>query len=286
MPTWGLGVGVAGPPYQGRTSVLRDYFAPGKARLAALVDWQGVPESRHGIAYRLGDRLIKANNDIVGAVTGLPSQFRDNWELLSDPVQRRLLARALVDDALLTNRRRRALFSILLWGTLLAWVLAGVVVLLADRSALRTYESVYGLFLYSLATSIFLPTPFEILLQNAVDDLGVLWTVFVAASAKTAGSWIVLLMGDKANQGLASLVDRRPGLRRLFRSLERFAQHYGLWAVFILFSIPFMSDTAPLFILAVLRMRKLPFLAVTFAAIVVRSLLYIYGVDAISALTS
>lgn len=246
--------------------------------MAALVDWQGDGEGS-GIGYRLGDRVVKANNDVVSAITGLPEQFRDNWRLLSDPQQRRLLARSLVDESFLTPRRRKAVFSLLLWGSLFLWVSVGIVLAIVNRDALGTYESVYALFFYSLATSIFLPTPFEILLSNARAALGVFWTVAVAAVAKTAGSWIVLMMGDKANEGLGTLLEKRPLLKRIFKALERFAQKFGYFAVFALFAIPFMSDTAPLFILAVLKMRKSIFLAVTFAAIVARSLLYIYAGD-------
>jgi uncharacterized membrane protein YdjX (TVP38/TMEM64 family) len=263
-----------------RTTVLRDYLQPiGGGKTSKLTDWEGDAESRNGFLYRLGDRVVRANNDAVSALTGLPNQFRDNWALLRDPLQRRLLARSLTDETLLTPRRRKAVFSLLLWGSLFIWVTVGIVVAIANREALGTYQSVYSLFFYSLATSIFLPTPFEILLGNAVKSLGVLWTVVVAAVAKTAGSWIVLMMGDKANEGIQTLLEKHTALRKIFNGLERFAQKFGYFAVFILFAIPFMSDTAPLFILAVLNMRKSIFLAVTAAAIVTRSLLYIYAGD-------
>ena len=275
---------MAVPPVARRSAQLRDYWRPTEERrIAALVDWEG-DASGGGLVYRFGDRVVKANNDVVSAITGLPAQFRDNWRLLSDPMQRTLLARSLVDESFLTPRRRKAVFSLLLWGSMFVWVSIGLALLILNRKALPTYESVYGLFFYSLATSIFLPTPFEILLSNAVDDLGVFWTVAVAAVAKTAGSWIVLMMGDKANEGLATLLEKKPLLKRIFRALERFAQKFGYLAVFILFAIPFMSDTAPLFILAVLKMRKSIFLAVTCAAIVVRSLLFIYAGDFFAAL--
>lgn len=262
-----------------RSSQLRDYWRPtAERRIAALVDWEDEAKGG-GLVYRFGDKVVQANNDVVSAITGLPAQFRDNWRLLSDPTQRKLLARSLVDDSFLTPRRRKAVFSLLLWGSLFVWVAIGVVVALVNYKALGTYQSVYSLFFYSLATSIFLPTPFEILLSNAVKNLGVFWTVLVAAIAKVAGSWIVLMMGDKANEGLATLLEKHASLKKVFTALERFAQKFGYFAVFILFAIPFMSDTAPLFILAVLNMRKSIFLAVTFAAIVVRSLLFIYAGD-------
>jgi membrane protein DedA with SNARE-associated domain len=159
----------------------------------------------------------------------------------------------------------------------MVWVAIGVVLFIVNRPALGTYESGYSLFFYSLATSIFLPTPFEILLSSAVKPLGVVATVLIAATAKTAGAWIVLMLGDKANEGLETMMEKHPFVRGLFKAMERFAQKYGYFAVFVIFAIPFMSDTAPLFVLAVLDMRKSLFLGVSFLAIVARSLLYIYA---------
>lgn len=261
-----------GPPTQ-----LRDFLAPMPGRpVAALADWEGDLTGRN-VLLRLGDRVARANNDVVSALTGLPAQFRDNWALIRDPSQRGLLMRSLVDESLLTPRRRKAVFSILLWGSLAIWVTIGLVIFFVNRPALGTYESVYSLFFYSLATSIFLPTPFEILLSNAVKHLAVLWVVLIAATAKTIGAWIVLLLGDKANEGLATMLEKHAFLRRTFEAMERFAKKYGYFAVFVIFAIPFMSDTAPLFILAVLDMRKSFFLGVSFLAIVARSLLYIYA---------
>jgi len=258
-----------------RKTVLRDCFSgPGSCKVTVLLDYEGESEGP-GFLARFGDRIVRANNDVVGSITGLPGQFRDNWRLMRDPVQLRLLMRSLVDDSLMTVRRRKAVFSILLWSSLLAWGVVGLVLAVLNREALVTYQSVWSLFFYSLATSLFLPTPFEILLSNAEAHLGTPMTVMVAALAKVVGSWLVLLMGDKANAGLQQVLERNRLLRRVFHGLMAFAQKYGYFAIFVLFAIPFMSDTAPLFLLAVMRMRKAPFLIVTFAAIVVRSLLYL-----------
>src|SRR5690349_2719745 len=82
---------------------------------------------------RLGDRVARANNDVLAAITGLPAQFRDNWALVSDAGQRGLLLRSLVDESLLTPRRRKAVFSILLWGSLAVWVLVGLVLRSEER---------------------------------------------------------------------------------------------------------------------------------------------------------
>ncbi|MGB1586100.1 MAG: VTT domain-containing protein [Thermoplasmatota archaeon] len=262
------------PPKQ---SVLRDYFGSGGLkRTTVLVDWVGEPEGA-SVAYRLGGRIVRANNDFINGITGIPGQFRENWGLLKDPEQRKLLARALMDASLLTNQRRRAILSMLLYLSLFIWVVVGVVLAVVNRDALVDFQSGYALFFYSLATSLFLPTPFEIILGNAVENIGVLATVLIASVAKVVGAWLVLLAGDKASEGLNDLLSRRPKLDHAWQRVVAFAQRYGYSFVFVMFAIPFMSDTAPLFLLAVLNLRKGLFLAITFIAIVIRSLLYIYA---------
>lgn len=273
---------VADPTAQ-RTVFVDYFYDTPTQRVTRLVDY-AADVTGEGLAYRVGDRLIKANNDVVSAITGFPAQMRENWSILTDPRRRKLLARALIDNSLMTQQRRKALFSILLWGTLFVWLFAGLIVGIVNRDALTTYQSGWSLFFYSLGTSLFLPTPFEILLSNAVEAIGVLATVLIAAFAKTVGSWLVLMMGDKANEGLDSLSETRPLLGKIMGAMEAFARKYGYFAIFVLFAIPFMTDTAPLFVLALLNMKKAPFLAVTFAAIVVRSLLFIYAGDFFAAL--
>lgn len=260
-------------------TVFRDYFGDGGLTgLTVLADFEGDADEK-SFAYRFGNRLVRTNNDFFGAVTGIPAQFRDNWELLRDPLQRRLLARAMFDESLLTGQRRKALFSMLLWGGFALWLVAGIALAFVNREALPAYRSLFTLFFYSLATSLFLPTPFELILADAVKSIGVVWTVTVAAVAKVAGAWLVLMLGDKANRRVEGIISRWPRAQRVWERMVAFAQRYGYAVVFGLFAIPFMTDTAPLFLLSVLNMRKGLFLAVTFVAIVVRSLLFIYAGD-------
>lgn len=268
------------------TTILRDFYAPGRlARFTALRDHHGPDATPHGPFYRLGARVVAANSRMVDVLFGVPDQLRDDWALMADRRQRRFLARALVNERYMSPRRRRALMSILLWSMLVLWAVTGAIIAVVSRDALEVYKAGYALFFYSLATSVFLPTPFELLLQESVETLGFLATVLVAAVAKTVGAWLVLLLGDKANQGLDQVLGKRGLMARAFRWTQAFAQKYGYFAIFVLFAIPFMSDTLPLFVLAVMRMKKLPFLAVTFAAIAVRSVIYLAAGDAIAVLT-
>ena len=245
----------------------------GAGQVTTFVDHVGDIEHEERVVTRVGDRIVKANNDLFNAVTGLPGQFRDNWRIMRDPVQLGLLMRALVDDALLTKRRRKAIFSILLWGTLIVWAAVGITLMVVRRDALVSYQSGWSLFFYSVATSLALPLPFEFILKDSAADLGIFFTVLIAALGKTVGSWLVLLAGDKVNESLEAMIKGDGLMSKLFHGLMRFAQKYGYVAVFVIFAIPFMTDTAPLLVLAALRMRKGPFLAVTFVAIVVRSMI-------------
>lgn len=268
-----------------RRAVLADYFGDnGMRQPTVLADYVGEAEGR-SFSYRIGSRLVRANNDLIGSITGIPGQFKENWRLLSDPGQRKLLARALIDESALNNERRKAIFSILLWSSLLVWAVVGLTLAIVNREALGDFQSGYALFFYSIATSLFLPTPFEIILGNAVDNIGVIATVSIAAVAKVIGAWLVLMMGDKASEGLTSFIEKRPKWQARWDKILAFAQKYGYTLVFIMFAIPFMSDTAPLFLLAVLNMRKGLFLAITFVAIVIRSLLFIYAGDIFASVT-
>lgn len=268
---------------EGERAQLVDFWrADGMTRITLLRDYEGDGDAS-SFGYRVGDKIVKANNDLIRSITGLPGQFRENWSMMRDPEQRKLLARGLIDASALNAERRKALFSILLWGTLAVWVIVGAIVASINKDAFGSYQSGWSLFFYSLATSLFLPTPFEILLGTAVEQIGVLLTVLIGSFAKVVGAWLVLMMGEKAAEGLDSMLSKSKTLERGWHWLEK-RKNYGYPLGFVMFAIPFMSDTAPLFMLAVLDLKKGLFLLLTFIAIVIRSLLFIYAGDFFAAL--
>ncbi len=243
-----------------------------------LADYVG-DEKKRGPVRRSAEALVRANNKVTRTIGDVPRQWEKDVDHLRDPLERKLLFRAFVDDALLTDERRKSMVSILLWGFMLAWAMAGIFVAIAARPAFPSFKAIYELFFYGVATSLFLPLPFETLLTTARAELGVGWTVLVASISKVVGAWLVLLMGDRAHAGVEQLIGRFPRLQRGWTKATALAQRYGYAAVFVLFAFPFMSDTAPLFLLAVMHMRKSIFLAVTFVAIAVRCLLFFFVVD-------
>ncbi len=258
---------------------LRDYYRDDGVHVPViLADYVGDP-TKKGRIRRSAEALVRANNRVTATIGDVPRQWEKDVDHLRDPLERKLLFRAFIDDALLTDERRKSMVSILLWGFLLAWALSGIILAVAARPALPNFKATYELFFYGVATSLFLPLPFETLLSTARASLGVGWTVLVAAVSKVVGAWLVLLMGDRANAGVEQLIGRFPRLRDVWNKATALAQRYGYAAVFVLFAFPFMSDTAPLFLLAVMHMRKSIFLAVTFVAIAVRCLLFFFVVD-------
>ncbi len=259
---------------------LRDYYRDDGVHVpVVLADYVG--SARHGPVRRTAEALVRANNRVSASIGDVPRQWERDVDKLRDPLERRLLFRAFIDDTLLTEDRRKSMVSLLIWSFILLWALAGIFVAIAARPALPSFQAIYELFFYGVATSLFLPLPFETLLNPARASLGVGWTVLVAALSKVAGAWLVLLMGDRAHAGVDQIIQRFPKLRRAWAASLALAQRYGYAAVFVLFAFPFMSDTAPLFLLAVMHMRKSIFLAVTFVAIAVRCLLFFFVVDLI-----
>lgn len=256
---------------------MRDFYNEGGVRHAsALVDYNG--DLADASTIRKGAEAIATwNNRLFHSVRDIPRQWERDVDAMRDPIERKLLMRAFVDDALLTDLRRKSIVSILLWSFLLMWAVTGTIIAIAARPALPNFQAIYTLFGYGIATSLFLPLPFETLLTRAQAQIGIPLTVLVASVSKVVGAWIVLLMGDRAGGGIEQILRRFPRLRSGWRATIAWAQRYGYAAVFGLFVIPFMSDTLPLFLLAVMHLRKSVFLIVTFVAFILRCILFFVG---------
>lgn len=254
-------------------SVLRDYYGPqGVARMTALADYRG--DTRHwSRTRRLTEGIVGGNSRAVGTLTGIPAQWERDWELLRDPLERRLLARAVLDESLLTRERRRSIVSILLWTGMAMWATAAIVLAVAAQQHMAGFRAASSLFFYGIATSLFLPLPFETIVGSVSKEIGIAATVLVAAVSKVVGAWIVLILGDRAYDRLEHLLHGRATARRIWERVLKAAQRYGYAFIFVVFAIPFMSDTLPLILLAVMNLRKRVFLLVTFVAFVLRTYL-------------
>lgn len=254
---------------------LRDFYGRGpQGDLVLLRDYEG-PLPTNNFRVRLGDRVVSSNEKLLGSIRDVPGQVGDAWDVLRNPQQRSLMLRGLIREEHLNDRRRSALFTLVLLTMVILWGSVSLILLLANRSALGTYQSGWGLFLYSLGTSLFLPTPFEFLLASSRDQLGLVATVLIASLAKAMGAYMVLLVGDRASSQLDNLLEGKGIGARVFRMLKALAQRFGYAFIFLMFAIPFNSDTAPLFLFSVMRLDKGKAVLTIFAAIVLRSLVYL-----------
>jgi membrane protein YqaA with SNARE-associated domain len=105
------------------------------------------------------------------------------------------------------------------------------------------------LFVYSILVAVILPTPVEVALIPLIAEPALYSVAALTMGAgKAAGSWVIFLMGVK--------VDKFVGKKSTwFRPMKRLAD-FCIWFVsktsyiglFLLLTLPFMSDTVPLYV--------------------------------------
>ncbi|HKZ64488.1 MAG TPA: hypothetical protein VJ400_08595 [Thermoplasmata archaeon] len=108
-------------------------------------------------------------------------------------------------------------------------------------------------FLFSIAIAIVLPIPVEIALVLVFfrSDLGLFMAaVFAVASGKAVGAWLVFWLGLKVEAAMHRWSQRSRIIERIMNAFERFVRVTGTFGMFVLLSIPFMSDTAVLYFYA------------------------------------
>ena len=168
------------------------------------------------------------------------------------------------------------------------------------------------LFIYSLAAAVILSIPVELGLLNTSISIFVL--AIVIGAGRAVGSVLVFRIGARVEEQIDRWIHRYPRAKPWLDRLEAFVAKRGYWALLVLSSIPFMSDTLLLYMFAVLNpslkeaanaatsgpatpqttvgvatampagpvrpgrkqhaMKLVPFVAVNFAAGVIRSLLF------------
>ncbi len=106
---------------------------------------------------------------------------------------------------------------------------------------------------FAIAVAIVLPIPIEVALIFALTGGSIgLFTValLAAASGKAVGAWLVFLLGLKVEGAMHRWSQRSKIIARILKGLEKFVRWTGSIGLFILLSIPFMSDTAVLYFYA------------------------------------
>ena len=106
---------------------------------------------------------------------------------------------------------------------------------------------------FSIAVAIILPIPIEVALVFALTagSLALFTAALVAvALGKAVGAWLVFLLGLKVEGAMHRWAQRSKVFERILKALERFVRVTGVLGLFVLLSVPFMSDTAVLYLYA------------------------------------
>jgi len=107
-------------------------------------------------------------------------------------------------------------------------------------------------FLFSIAVAIILPIPIEVALVFALAGGTALFTaaLLAVASGKAVGAWLVFLLGVKVEGAIHRWSTRSKVFAKILVALEKFVRWTGAFGLYVLLSIPFMSDTAVLYFYA------------------------------------
>ena len=120
--------------------------------------------------------------------------------------------------------------------------------------------ALFLIFLYEVGTAIALPTPsgFHVLAHSWI-PLG--WIFLFAVAGKVVGAYLVFFLGDwvKGTDHFRRLTERHRWLRFALRVSERFVHRYGVFAVFVLLSVPGFPDTVSLYLFALVGKRPVLF---------------------------
>jgi membrane protein YqaA with SNARE-associated domain len=134
-------------------------------------------------------------------------------------------------------------------------------------------------FLYAIASAVILPIPVEIgLVLSPVTPWYVL--AVVLGAGKAVGSVIVFWIGLEIEGPIRKWSARIKWFGKFIELCERFVARYNYYALFILLCIPFMSDTAVLYVFSITnkdgKAMNMRWFAITnFVAGVVRACIFL-----------
>lgn len=226
--------------------------------------WTSVTHRRHQVKRR----LRRLPRDLqAGAIASRKE--------LSTKEGRKGLRRAILDESLLNPSRRRALLFVSGIYLVLAWVLVELLARTVAPEALPFKRQTDVLLYYGIATRLFLPTPFEVILPSAAKVLGAPVAVFVASLGAVIGSWILFLLGTQAHKGIGTTLQRWGWGRAAWAWLERYAPRFGYAIMGAILAVPFTPDSLTA-IFAVLGLRLRWFLLTIFLATLVRHSLVVW----------
>lgn len=136
------------------------------------------------------------------------------------------------------------------------------------------------LFTYSVLVAVILPLPIELALIFVEDPTYMVATAIVIGLGKMVGAWAIFFLGLKVEDNIRRWSEKYKIVNKIVKFSIWFVEKTGYVGLFILLSIPFMTDTVPIYIYALFNeegklMKRNYFLLTNFAAGIVRGLIFI-----------
>ncbi len=106
-------------------------------------------------------------------------------------------------------------------------------------------------FLYAIAIAVILPIPIELSLVAPILDRqwGYLAAIALAqAAGKTDGAWLIFVLGVKVEDSIRWWSAKWRFARWFVEKADLFVQKTGYLGLYLLLSIPLMSDTIPIYL--------------------------------------
>lgn len=108
-------------------------------------------------------------------------------------------------------------------------------------------------FVYAIAVAVVLPIPIETIL--VVPIIGRQWEYLIGitlslAAGKAVGAWMIFLLGLKVEDNIRRWSTRFRFAEWFVRKMEAFVRATGSIGLYVLLSIPLMSDTIPIYLYA------------------------------------
>lgn len=114
-------------------------------------------------------------------------------------------------------------------------------------------------FLYAIAIAVVLPIPVELTLVAPILDGQweyLIWIALALAAGKTVGAWLIFVLGVRVETRIRWWSDQWRVAKWFVEKAEVFVQKTGYLGIYVLLSIPLMSDTLPIYLYALFNKER------------------------------
>jgi len=107
---------------------------------------------------------------------------------------------------------------------------------------------------YAVLAAVFLPIPIELILVKPLTDQNfgfLLGTAFAIAMGKTLGAWLIFVFGLNIEGSIRKWSARWRAAAWFVAKAEKLVQRTGYAGLYLLLSVPLMSDTIPIYVYSI-----------------------------------